>query len=303
MNNFQNSYKIDFRRVVEASGALVWVADTSHACIWFNDAWLSFTGRTLPQEVGSGWIEGIHLDDYDRCLQTYVASFDARKPFTMEYRLHHHNGTYRWIVVHGVPLFDDNGSFLGFSGTGWDINDRKEQEAHIRHLEHYDRLTDLPNLSMFADQLTTLIANCWGHGKGLTVMLVDVNNFKPINDMHGRSTGDEVLRILASRLRHNVRAADTVARHGGDEFIILVPEMGRADEAERLAEKITRALAEPVGIGRKQLNLTVTVGIAHYSATTGTSAEKLIAAAEQALTQAKAAARPFLHQAGTEALA
>lgn len=302
MNETQAFHKIDFRAVAKSASALVWVADTSRSCIWFNDAWLTFTSRTLAQEIGSGWLEGIHLDDYDRCLQTYVASFDARKPFTLEYRQHHHSGRYRWIVVHGVPLFGDNGNFLGFSGTGWDINDSKEQEEHIHYLEHYDRLTDLPNLSMFADRLTTLIASCWGHGKGFTVLLVGVNNFKPINDRYGRGIGDEVLRIMASRLRHNVRAADTVARHGGDEFIILVPEMGRPEEAEHLAEKITHTLAEPVGVGRMQLNLTVAIGIASYPAS-GTSAEKLIAAAEQAMYQAKAATRPFLYQAGAEALA
>jgi PAS domain S-box-containing protein len=148
MNDLQTCDKIDFRAVAKASGALVWVADTSRSCIWFNDAWLTFTGRTLAQEIGSGWLDGIHLDDYDRCLQTYVVSFDARRPFTLEYRLHHHTGKYRWILVQGVPLFGDSGNFLGFSVSGWDINNHKEQEAHIRYLEHYDRLTDVPNLSL-----------------------------------------------------------------------------------------------------------------------------------------------------------
>jgi diguanylate cyclase (GGDEF)-like protein/PAS domain S-box-containing protein len=296
------SQKIDFHRVAKAASALMWVADANRACIWFNDAWLDFTGRTAAQEYGSGWFEGIHLDDYDRCLQKYLVSFDARKPFTIEYRLHHHGGRYRWIVVHGVPLFDDEGFFQGFSGTGWDIDNLKQQEEHIRYLEHYDQLTDLPNLKLFADRLTTLIAGSWGQGKGFTVMLADINDFKPINDMHGRAMGDEVLRIIANRLRHNLRAADTVARHGEDEFIILVPEMSRPEEAERLAEKITRALAEPLGIGRMQLNLTVTIGIASYPAN-GNSAEKLIAAAEQALRQAKSAARSLLSRAGATSAA
>jgi diguanylate cyclase (GGDEF)-like protein/PAS domain S-box-containing protein len=302
MNTPKGCDKIDFRTVTKTSGALVWVADSSRSCIWFNDAWLAFTGRTLAQETGSGWLDGIHLDDFDRCLQTYVVSNDARKPFTLEYRLHHHGGRYRWIVMHGVPLFGDDGKFQGFAGTGWDIDDLKQQEEHIRYLEHYDRLTDLPNLSMFSDRLATLIASSWGHGKGFTVLLVDINNFRAINDRHGRGLGDEVLRIIANRLRHNVRAADTVARHGGDEFILLIPEMGRPEEAEQLAEKITRALSDPLGIGRMQLNLTVTVGIASYP-TSGTSAEKLIAAAEQALQQAKTAARSVLYRAGAESAA
>jgi len=155
---------------------------------------------------------------------------------------------------------------------------------------------------MFANQLTTLIASFWGHGKGFAVLLVDVNNFKQINDRHGRAMGDEVLRILASRLRHSVRAADTVARHDGDEFIILLPEMSKPEEAECIAEKITRALTEPVGVGRMQLNLSVAVGIACYPAS-GASAEKLIAAAEEAMYAAKSATRPFLHHTAEEVLA
>lgn len=302
MNDSPLSRKIDFRNVAKAASALMWVADADRACIWFNDAWLDFTGRTAAQECGSGWLEGIHLDDYDRCLQTYLVGFNARKPFTLEYRLHHHSGKYRWIVVHGVPLFDDDGKFQGFSGTGWDIDNLKQQEEHIRYLEHYDRLTDLPNLTLFAHRLTTLIAGSWGHGKGFTVLIVDINDFKPINDKYGRGMGDEVLRIIANRLRHNLRAADTIARHGGDEFIILVPEMSRPEEAERLTEKITGALSEPLGIGRLQLNLTVTVGIASYPAS-GANAEKLIAAAEQALQQAKTAARSLMYRAGAESAA
>lgn len=128
------------------------------------------------------------------------------------------------------------------------------------------------------------------------MLLVDINDFKPINELHGRGMGDEVLRILANRLRHNFRAADTVARHGGDEFIILVPELSRPEEAERLAEKVSHALSEPVSVGRMQLSLTVTVGIASYPAN-GASAEKLIAAAEQALQQAQTAARSVLSHA------
>ena len=294
--------KIDFHRVAQAASALMWVADAHRACIWFNDAWLDFTGRSAAREYGSGWLEGIHLDDYDRCMQTFVVGFDARKPFTLEFRLHHHGGRYRWVVMHGVPLFGTDGAFQGFSATGWDIENLKQQEEHIRYLEHYDRLTDLPNLKLFTDRLTTLIAGNWGHGKGFTVLILDINDFKPINDTHGRAVGDEVLRIIAKRLRRNLRAADTVARHGEDEFIILVPEMCLPEEQERLAEKLGRALAEPLGIGRMQLNLTVTIGIASYPAN-GANAERLIAAAEQALRQAKTAARTLLSPAGATSAA
>ncbi|MGH7603920.1 MAG: PAS domain-containing sensor histidine kinase [Gemmatimonadaceae bacterium] len=119
---------IEYRLLVEHSPVLIWRANVDKKCDYFNKVWLDFTGRTLEQEVGDGWAEGVHPDDLDRCFQIYVTNFDARLPFEMEYRLKRYDGAYRWIFDRGVPYTDDNGEFLGYIGSCVDVTDRREAE-------------------------------------------------------------------------------------------------------------------------------------------------------------------------------
>jgi PAS domain S-box-containing protein len=115
-----------FRVITDATPILVWMSGTDKLCYYFNKSWLDFVGRTLEQESGNGWAEGVHPDDFDRCLQIYVTNFDARRPFEMEYRLKHHSGEYRWILDHGVPRYSADGTFEGYVGGCLDIHDQKE---------------------------------------------------------------------------------------------------------------------------------------------------------------------------------
>ncbi|HET9696135.1 MAG TPA: PAS domain S-box protein [Terriglobales bacterium] len=121
-----------FRVITDASPVMVWMAGTDKLCFYFNKGWLDFVGRTLEQEVGNGWAENVHPDDFDRCLQIYTKNFDARRPFEMEYRLKHHSGQYRWILDCGVPRFSPDGSFEGYVGGCLDIHEVKEA-AETRH--------------------------------------------------------------------------------------------------------------------------------------------------------------------------
>lgn len=120
-----------FRAMANAAPALIWVSDTDKRCIWFNQVWLDFTGRTLDQEFGDGWIEGVHPDDLKRCLDIYNHNFQDRQPFRMEYRLRRHDGAYRWILDSGRPRFQANGTFYGYIGSCIDISDHKEAEASL----------------------------------------------------------------------------------------------------------------------------------------------------------------------------
>src|SRR5690606_28180556 len=105
---------------------LIWISDVNKACTWFNRPWLEFTGRSLEQELGYGWTESVHLDDLDRCVRLYNESFDARRSFTIEYRLRRHDGEYRWVVDSGLPLFEGpQRQFSGFIGSCMDITDFK----------------------------------------------------------------------------------------------------------------------------------------------------------------------------------
>src|SRR5262249_38813459 len=97
-----------FRILADTAPVMIWIADTDKLCSFFNKPWLDFTGRSMDQQLGNGWAEGIYSDDHDRCLGAYGTSFEAREPFKVEYRLRRFDGEYRWILDHGLPRFSSN---------------------------------------------------------------------------------------------------------------------------------------------------------------------------------------------------
>jgi len=111
---------------------LIWMSGPDKLCTFFNKGWLDFTGRSVEQELGNGWAEGVHWEDIYLCSRTYQDSFDARQPFTMEYRLRRSDGEYRWVLDSGTPRFAPNGAFLGYIGSCIDITERKRGEEKFR---------------------------------------------------------------------------------------------------------------------------------------------------------------------------
>lgn len=119
----------EYRLLVENSPVMIWRAGPDAKCDYFNEPWLAFTGRTLEQEIGDGWAQGVHPDDFDRCVTHYLDHFRARQPFEMEYRLRRHDGVHRWIFDRGVPFDDEAGAFAGFIGSCVDVHERRRVEA------------------------------------------------------------------------------------------------------------------------------------------------------------------------------
>lgn len=120
-----------FRNMADTAPVMIWISGTDKLYTYFNKQWLDFTGRAVEQELGNGWAEGIHPDDHSKCLETYAASFDERKPFRLEYRLRRADAAYRWIFDIGSPRFSPTGEFLGYIGSCVDITDRKEAERAL----------------------------------------------------------------------------------------------------------------------------------------------------------------------------
>jgi PAS domain S-box-containing protein len=124
----------EYRLLVENSPVMIWRSGLDAKCDYFNETWLAYTGRTLEQEMGDGWAEGVHPEDFDRCVRHYLDHFHRREAFEMEYRLRRHNGEFRWIFDRGVPFTDDSGAFAGFIGSCVDVHDRrKAQDAQQSH--------------------------------------------------------------------------------------------------------------------------------------------------------------------------
>src|SRR5262249_19250684 len=136
-----------FCEVMNAAPVMIWVSGEDKLCNWFNRPWLEFTGRTMTQELGNGWTDGVHPEDYDRCLQIYISHFDARKEFRMQYRLRRRDGEYRWIDDIGVPRYARDGRFLGCIGSCIDIHSQRATEEELRNLK--ERL----ERSLFAERV------------------------------------------------------------------------------------------------------------------------------------------------------
>ena len=133
--------ELHFRTLADSGQALIWTSGTDKKCNYFNRPWLDFTGRTLEQELGDGWVEGVHSDDLQQCVETYVTAFDRQEKFSMEYRVRHFSGEYRWIQDDGTPRYNSKGKFIGFIGHCLDITNRiqaveliKLEEARLESL-------------------------------------------------------------------------------------------------------------------------------------------------------------------------
>jgi len=123
-----------FRQLADAAPVLIWVSDLDKGVTYVNQPWLKFTGRSLDQELGAGWTDAVHANDVTRCLDIYNHAFDRREPFQIEYRLRRYDGVYRWILDHGVPVTDMNGTFAGFVGSAIDITNQREANEALSSL-------------------------------------------------------------------------------------------------------------------------------------------------------------------------
>jgi two-component system, sensor histidine kinase PdtaS len=126
-----------FKELADNAPVMIWRSGTDALCDWFNKPWLDFVGRTMEQEVGDGWAEGVHRDDFERCLKIYLGAFEAQKPFSMVYRLRRHDGAYREILDNGAP-FQRGGEFAGYFGSCIDVTEREALEAQLRQAQKMD---------------------------------------------------------------------------------------------------------------------------------------------------------------------
>jgi PAS domain S-box-containing protein len=124
-----------FRLLADGAPVMIWTSGIDKLCTYFNAPWLAFTGRTIEQELGNGWAEGVHPTDMQRCLDIYTSSFDARKPFSMDYRLRRFDGQYRWVLDNGIPFYTPDGTFTGYIGSCIDITERRGLEQQLQYSE------------------------------------------------------------------------------------------------------------------------------------------------------------------------
>jgi diguanylate cyclase (GGDEF)-like protein/PAS domain S-box-containing protein len=189
-----------------------------------------------------------------------------------------------------APIHDRNGQVTGAVIVFHDVSMARAMVLQMSHLAQHDVLTDLPNRSLLTDRLTQAISLARRNHNQLAVMFLDLDGFKHINDSLGHAIGDKLLQSVADRLSACVRKSDTVSRQGGDEFVILLPEVAHATDAAVSAAKIITELKNPLGIGEHHLRVTVSIGLSTYP-DNGEDAETLIKNADTAMYHAKQSGR------------
>jgi two-component system, cell cycle sensor histidine kinase and response regulator CckA len=201
--------EVRFRNMADTAPVMIWVSDTDKLCTFFNKTWLVFTGRTLEQEYGNGWIDGVHPDDRDRCCAIYRSFFDAREPFQMEYRLLRADGEYRWLLDRGIPRFAPGGAFAGYIGSAFDITDLKRIHEEALSREKLQSLV----------ALTRGIAHDFNNMLGAIVAQAELAETELAE---GSSPTDEVhqIKAVASRASEMVRE---LMIYAGQDAVTLGP--------------------------------------------------------------------------------
>jgi diguanylate cyclase (GGDEF)-like protein len=185
-----------------------------------------------------------------------------------------------------LPLRREDGSIYALCGISTDISERKDMEEHMQHMAQYDALTHLPNRALFTDRLQQAIAAAQRNCTRLALMFIDLDRFKPVNDTYGHAVGDLLLKDVALRIQDCLRESDTVARIGGDEFVVLLPLIESEQDAGKVGKKILDALKRPFELAGHTLKIGSSIGVAVYP-DHGSEEKLLVRSADIAMYHAK----------------
>jgi len=225
-----------------------------------------------------------HEDDIERVHELGTVGVDSVQ--SVQLRMTRRDGIMIWTEHRLVPMRDAEGQVTAISGIARDVTALKVKEAYLSHRALHDPLTGLPNRVLLLDRLEAALARLRRHPSFLAVLYLDLDRFKTVNDNLGHEVGDRLLHVVARRLQDTLRPSDSVARLGGDEFAAILPDLGDAQEAVQIAERLLAAVSEPVDLGEGDLVATVSIGVAG-GGDGGASAAELLRRADFAMYTAK----------------
>jgi diguanylate cyclase (GGDEF)-like protein/PAS domain S-box-containing protein len=278
-----------FELVTRATSDAVWDWNLATDEIWWNDGLTKLFGYTR-EEFGShksAWQKFIHPADSERVwkdLKAHIRS--GLTHWASEYRFRRKDGSYAFVIDRGYVVYNDEGRPVRMLGSMMDVTDRKNLEQQLTHQALHDPLTGIANRILFRDRVEHALAKLPRINFGLSVLFLDLDNFKAINDSLGHAAGDRLLILVAERLQDCLRATDTAARLGGDEFAVLIESVQRNEESLVIAERILEVMRQPFHIEGREVFVGVSIGIANCSNEKAT-ADELLRNADLAMYLAK----------------
>jgi diguanylate cyclase (GGDEF)-like protein/PAS domain S-box-containing protein len=279
-----------FRTIAENVDDLIALLDTEGRRIYNSPSYHKIFGKE-ELAVGSSSFNEIHPEDRDRIKAIFRKTVKTGIGERSEFRFLLRDGKIRYIESQGNAVHDINGKVSKVIVVSRDVTERKKMEEKFRHLSYHDPLTGLPNRVLFSDRLKLAIAAARrDKGRLLSLMFMDLDDFKQVNDTYGHATGDLLLKEVASRIQESLRESDTAARMGGDEFVVLLPTIETQLDARVVAEKIRHAICQPINLGGHRLNVSPSIGIVVYPEN-GSEEEALLKNADAAMYHAKESGR------------
>ncbi len=265
-----------------------WELDLVDDRLWWSAEVYRIFGRG-PERRPEGYddmLSCVHPEDRQKVDEAYRRSVEERQPFQVIHRIRLDGGEVRYVEARCRTDYDPDGRPVRSIGTVQDITERHLAEERLSWLSYFDELTGQPNRRLFMDRLVQSIELSARTGRPVSLLYFDLDRFKLINDSLGHSVGDRVLKTVAARVGRILRAADTLARMGGDEFAILLPDDG-VEEALFVARKVIQCILEPIQVAEQDLVMAASIGVISYPSDGG-DAETLLRHADIAMYRAKA---------------
>jgi diguanylate cyclase (GGDEF)-like protein/PAS domain S-box-containing protein len=269
----------------------IWDWDLLSNHVYYSPRWREMLGYQ-EHEIGSTleeWLNRVHPEDIERLRLILKAHVEGTSDqLETEYRVLHKDGSYRWMLCRGLTVRGKDGTANRMAGSQTDVTDRKYAEEKLLHDAFYDLLTGLPNRALFKDHLSLAVERAKRKNDYMyAVLFLDLDRFKDVNDSLGHSVGDDLLVSVAEKLEQRMRTTDTIARFGGDEFVILLEDLQDVDNASQVAEWILSELSEPFMFNDREVYINASIGIV-INSIAYLRAEEVLRDADIAMYSAKA---------------
>lgn len=279
-----------YRNSVDLNPQIPWTSDAIGAVCELSPRWAMMTGMPIAEGLGTGWTRAVHPDDLPELLEKWHSALqdhDDEPVADARYRLRQADASYRWVRARSYPRRDTQGRIVMWYGNVEDIDDQVTAEQALRIAAYHDALTGLSNRTGFGNELERALAAAQKHGRQVGIAVVDVDNFKSVNDSLGHAAGDAVLKEVGARVKKALPSGASVSRLGGDEYAIILPDLHEGDDCAAIVGQVLRAVSGAITIEESVVEIGLSAGVAAWPLD-GEDPEEVLKSADLALYAVKA---------------